>query len=257
MQARFEGSLMSSLAELRAIEEERIAQERAAVIAAAEAKRRAAEEAEAKRIADEAARVAAEREAAIAIERAREAAEREARMRVEATEATERARLVAALEQERLAGELELRRAEVAKKRPTWMVALTVTAVLATGGFAWFAIGRMNASEAAVASKAAADLTRDRALQDREKARLALESAQTELAGLGGKIDRALVDLDAARTAEEKRVAAANLKKLRDEQRAAEERRAAALRAQEKAVRVKRFEISEECKNNSLAKGCT
>jgi hypothetical protein len=248
---------MSSLAELRAIEEERIAQERAAVLAEAEAKRRAIEEAEAKRVADEAARVAAEREAAIALERAREAAEREARMKVEAAEATERARLVAALEHERLAGELELRRAEVAKKRPTWMVAVTAAAVLATGGFAWFAIDQMKASEAAVAGKVAADKARDNAHRKVEEAEQELRIAQNELVALGGRMDKAVVDLDIAKTAEQRRAAEANLRELRRQQADAEKRRQDAIKAREDQIRKDGLRIKQECLDGVIGKrGC-
>src|SRR3954464_10397781 len=51
-------------------------------------------------------------------------------MRVESAEAAERQRQQAALEQQRLQQEMELRRAEVAKKRPTWMLAVTGIALV-------------------------------------------------------------------------------------------------------------------------------
>jgi fused signal recognition particle receptor len=249
-------SLMTSLAELRAIEEERIAAERAAVLAAADAKRRAAEEAEARRVAEEAARIAAEREAAIAVAQAREAAEREARLKVETAEATERARLAASLEAQRLAGELELRRAVVAKKRPTWMVAVTAVAVLATGAAAWVAIDRMQASDAAIASKEAADSARAAAIASKLAAGDELVSAQRELVALGGKIDGALADLDRARTIEEKRRAEDSLRRLHDEQRAAEVRRQKALDDAERAKRNGGLHFTENCKHNALATEC-
>ena len=64
----------------------------------------------------------AERDELRRIEDAKIAAEREAWLRVEAASAAERARHAIALEEHRIAQELELRRAEVAKTRPTWML---------------------------------------------------------------------------------------------------------------------------------------
>src|SRR5262249_35614528 len=135
---RIESSILASLSELRAIEQERIADERAAV------ERARAAEVEAKRVAEQArldaeqARIRAEREQRMRIEQARLDAEREARMKVMAAEAAERARLETALEHQRVAEELELRRAEIAKKRPTWMLVVTGVALVATIAFGWY-----------------------------------------------------------------------------------------------------------------------
>ena len=56
-------------------------------------------------------------------------------MRVESAEAAERARQQAALEQSRMQQEMDLRRAEVAKKRPTWMLVVTGLALQGCGLF--------------------------------------------------------------------------------------------------------------------------
>src|SRR3954468_12861947 len=137
-QERFEGSLMTSLAELRAIEEERIAAERAALVGDADARRRAIEDTERQAREAAEAKIAAAHAEQVRIAREREDAERQARMHVEAAAAAEHARHAAALEQEWMAQELDLRRQEVARKRPTWMIAVTVVAVLAAGGLSWF-----------------------------------------------------------------------------------------------------------------------
>src|SRR6187549_3033410 len=142
-----ENSVLFSLRELRQIEENRVQEEEHAVRSAEETRRAAAEAAERARHEAEQAKIREERDAALAIETARENAEREARMRVESAEATERQRQQAALEQQRLQQEMELRRAEIAKKRPTWMLAVTALALVAAVGLVFFAIQRMRASE--------------------------------------------------------------------------------------------------------------
>jgi len=135
-----ENSVLFSLRELRQIEENRVAEEEQAARSAEEARQAAQAAAERRRREEEEAKVRAERDAQLAIETARENAEREARMRVESAEATERQRQQAALEQQRLQQEMELRRAEVAKKRPTWMLAVTDFKLRFYGsalGYAW------------------------------------------------------------------------------------------------------------------------
>src|SRR5689334_11849499 len=94
---RHDGSLVASLAELRAIEEQRIASERDAVREAQQALVRAREQAAQQLRDEEAARVAAAHDAAIQIQREREQAERSARMQLEAAETAERIRHQAAL----------------------------------------------------------------------------------------------------------------------------------------------------------------
>ena len=135
-----ENSVLFSLRELRQIEENRVQEEEHAVRTAEETRARAYEEAEQRRRAEEDAKVRAERDAQLQIEQAREGAEREVRMRVESAEATERQRQQAALEQSRLQQEMEIRREEVSKKRPTWMLAVTGLAVLMAVGLVFFAI---------------------------------------------------------------------------------------------------------------------
>src|SRR4051812_45573044 len=84
---RREGSIVQSLSELRDIERQRIADERAA-IQRAEAARIAAREAAERQVREEEeARVTAEREARLAAEHARLEGEREERRRIDATAA--------------------------------------------------------------------------------------------------------------------------------------------------------------------------
>src|SRR3569623_2123660 len=144
-----EASVMTSLHELRVIEQQRIADERAARERAREAEEASVMAASAARLAQIAARDLAERDERLRIEEARVAAEREARLRVEAHEASERARLAAHLEQERMAQEMELRRADIAKRRPRWMIAVTLMALAGGVGFAALAVDRMHEADAA------------------------------------------------------------------------------------------------------------
>ncbi len=225
---RIESSIITSLSELRAIEQQRIADERAAI----EAKRAA--EIEARRAVEQArldaiaAREQAEREERIRIEIARAEAEREARMRLEAAEAAERNRLAAQLEERRLAEELELRRAEVAKKRPTWMIAVTAIAGLAAVGLSWLAIDRSN-------EMARAEEARIIATREKDKAREDLLETQKRLDGLRGDVDR--IDGNIARLTTQ----------LESAKTAAEQKRVAQeLAAQAEAKRVARLRIAEE-----------
>ncbi|MBX3161403.1 MAG: hypothetical protein KF773_35910 [Deltaproteobacteria bacterium] len=135
----YEGSLLASLEELKKIEADRIAEEAASAARAAEEKRlaqaaavqRAREEAEAK--------VQAEHEARLEQERARLAAEREARLELEAAQAAERARAAVELETARTYAETQLARDEALRKRPRWMIAVTLGAVAVAGAAALFA----------------------------------------------------------------------------------------------------------------------
>lgn len=255
-QARFEGSLMTSLAELRAIEEERVAAERAQVIAEADGKRRAIEEAAARTKADAEAKLAAERAEQIRIAKEREDAERAARMHVEAAEAAERARLAAALEAERTAQELELKRQEVAKKRPTWMIAVTMGAVLAAGALTWFGIDRYNQSEISRKEKDDALEAKRKAQQEIEDSRARLVAMESDLAALDKRVGSAIDQVVAATSAAERKTAKENLDRLRREEQELRRKQQAEADRLAKIKRNEKVIISEECKKNSLAKGC-
>ena len=177
---RIETSIITSLSELREIEKQRIADEKAA----AERERNAAIEAQ--RAAEQAkldeveARKRAEREEIIKIQFAQAEAEKQARLRVQAEEAAERARLQAQLEEQRMREELELRREEVAKKRPTWMVAVTAMAFVAACGLTWFAVERSREKDRAEAKGRVALLARNQA--EAEKAEMAKKLDELKVA---------------------------------------------------------------------------
>jgi hypothetical protein len=251
-QQRFEGSLMTSLAELRAIEEERIASERAAIVAEADAKRRAIEDAT--RRAEEASRAAAAavRAEELRIAREREQAEREARMHVEAAEASERARLAAALEADRAQQEMELRRAEVAKKRPTWMVAVTIGAVVMAGALTWFGIERYNAAREADRVAAVARSEADQAKKDADEAKADLERMGAQLAELDGKVSAAVARIADADNAEARAKAKREFDQLRKDQEALEAARRERQRKLDEIERKKQHHMSDDCLHNAV-----
>ena len=210
MQARrIEASVMTSLHELRAIEHERIADEHKAIEEARAAERAARELADNQRADAAQAKQRAVREEQIRIEHARVAAEREAWLHINAVEAAERARHGAALDEQRLHQEIELRRQEVARKRPAWMLAVTAIAVAAGLALAWFAIDSAHQSQVAIDKKTRAEQTAFLARQDADKSRLELEQVQRDLQDLDAKLTAASHRLDIAVTrAEQERLQA-------------------------------------------------
>src|SRR4051812_31323400 len=168
---RIESSIMSSLSELRAIHHQRLEDERTSF----ERDRQA--ELEARRAAEEAARAAAdarvkdERDAILRIEEARVAAEREARLRLEAADAAAPAGHLAELETQRQLQQMELRRAEIAKKRPKWMVVVTGLAVCAGLGLGYVAIESARDADAASQQRQLAEQQKDQAKRDAAESR--------------------------------------------------------------------------------------
>ena len=178
-------------------------------------------------------------------------------MRVEAAEAAERARQQAALEQQRLQQEMELRRAEVAKKRPTWMLAVTGIALVAAVALVFFAIQKMRASEEDKEAKARAEQVAAQAKKDAEEAKEAVARLERESEDLKTKMDQATDLLAAAQTQADRDAANSKLRALR-EQRAEMERRIAEAKAKAaRAERLKGVKIDQKCLDNPLAKGCS
>ena len=235
---RVESSIITSLSELRAIEQQRIADERTAI------ERERAAEIEAKRATEQAVRDAEERklreerEALVRIEQARVDAEREARMRVQAAEAAERARFTATLEQQRMQEELELRRQEVAKKRPTWMLAVTGLAMVAAVGLGFYAYQRNQDQQRAEASEQAAIRQKQIAVEEAQRAKQELDRLAKQMEEQDARIAKAQELLLAAQTQADRDRIAADIRKANQEkaniraaQRKAEDAAAAAARA--------------------------
>lgn len=222
---RIESSIMSSLSELKAIHHERIADEQASFERARMA------EIEARRAAEEAVRAAAdaklreEREAQVRIEEARVAAEREARLKLEVAEAGQRARYAAELEQQRQLQEAELRRAEIAKQRPKWMIAVTGVAIAAGIALGAFAIQSAREAEAAQAKQVIADHEKQAAREQAAQARSDLEgleksmdASDAKLAALTKSLEIAQSDADRLRIKheidEQNKIAADNRRRI-------------------------------------------
>jgi dTMP kinase len=187
--ARTEASVLTSLSELRAIERQRLDDERDArerALAEAREAERAAEQA--RRDAEEA-RARAEREERVRVEEARAAAEREARLRIAAGEAAERSRAALELEARRLTEETALRRAEIARRRPRWMVAVTGIALAAATALAVFAIDRSRQADEADRAIDTARRERDEAKLVARTSREQIEAAQRKVTELGTKIE--------------------------------------------------------------------
>lgn len=214
---RVESSIITSLSELKEIEKQRIADEKAAVERdrqAAIAAKRAAEQA---KLDEDEARKRAEREEIIKIQLAQAEAERQVRLRVQAEEAAERARLQAQLDEVRMREELELRRVEVAKKRPTWMIVVTAMAFTAACGLTWFAVERSREKAAAEEKTRIAHLAAQQAADEQaemakklDELKLAIDEqdkllakAQNSLIAAQSKADiaKAKADIDAANKA--------------------------------------------------------
>jgi len=220
---------MTSLAELKSIEQQRLADERAAVIRADELRLQAMLDAEreAREAREEAERAAYDRQ--LALERARVDAEREARLRVEAAEAAERARQQAVLEQERAQQEMELRRAEVAKKRPTWMLVVTALALVAACVLVVFTVEALGASDQANQARIEAENRAKAKDEETARMRAELDKLEASLEVLDGQVSSAMDRVIAAQGKAATDAAAAELRRLRQE-RADQARRAEELR---------------------------
>ena len=145
------------------------------------------------------------------IEESRVAAEREARMRVESTEATERQRHQAAIEQQRLQQEMELRRAEVAKKRPTWMLAVTGLAVVGAVVLAYVGVTAYHSSQEDKAKAEQARRDKDEYAKQVQKLKDDVEKSQRDLDDISGKVDKAVSDVANAKNAPDIAAAQARL----------------------------------------------
>jgi hypothetical protein len=186
-----ESSIMTSLDELRAIHSQRTADERATF----EAERMAV--VESRRRAELAQRAAAEtqlreeRAAQIRLEEARVAAEREMRMKLEAMDAAERTRHAAELDAQRQVQELALRREEVSKKRPRWMLAVTTIAVAAGIALGYLAVQSSRDADEASHKRAIAE-------QEKEQARQVARAADDQIAVIEKDLDTVHEKLDKA-----------------------------------------------------------
>ena len=241
-QEKSENSVLFSLRELRDIEQTRVRSE--------EEQRLHNQEAERRRIDDERRRVEDERRRREEEERMQfeqlERQRREEDLRLQEAERRARIEAEANLEQQRMAHEMELRRHEISKKRPTWLLA--VIGVLVVLGAGAGVLG-YQANEKSKAQEARAIIAQ------KELAALQMQQAElnAEINKLNQQIGDAQAKLATATTAEEKEAAQQELANLNAEAKRKKDRKK---QVDSKSNDVKaggrKIEMSEACRKNPL-----
>lgn len=241
-QEKSENSVLFSLRELRDIEQTRVRSE--------EEQRLHNQEAERRRIEDERRRVEDERRRREEEERMQfeqlERQRREEELRLQEAERRARIEAEANLEQQRLAHEMELRRHEISKKRPTWLLA--VVGVLVVLGAGAGVLGYQAYEKGKVQEELAKQ--KDRELAELQQQQIALNA---EIEKLNQQIGDAQAKLASASTAEERAAAQQELANLNAE---AKKKRDRKKQVDSKSSDVKtggrKIEISEACRKNPL-----
>jgi hypothetical protein len=243
LQENRENSVLVSLRELRTIEDTRVRSE--------EEQRLQARADERRRIEEERRRVEAERERREHEERQRleelERQRREEALRLQEAEQRARIQAQAALEQQRLAQEMELRRHEISKKRPTWLLAVVGVLVVLGGGLGvWgyqtYQAGQQARDHARLAS------------QQLEEQRQQLLALAAEIETLNQQIGDAETRLAKATTADEKAAAQKRLDNLNAEAARKRNRKRAVEDAGKPNGDKRTIEMSKACRNLPL--GC-
>jgi hypothetical protein len=250
---RYEGSVLSSLEELKKIEADRIAEENAAVARAVEARRVAHEAALERARAEAEAKVRAEHEAKLAAEAARVAAERDARLRLEAADAAERARTAVELESARIAAEAAIAREEASKKRPRWMIALTLGSLAAAGVAVALAVGALRTTDEANSQTEAHNAT-SKSAAEQKLDKTPLTAFQGTLDEVGARIGATMEALKQSLAESEKKAKAD--KERRDRQAAADAEQARRDREYQQWLKERRdgAKIDQKCLNNAVCK---
>jgi hypothetical protein len=224
-----ENSVLFSLRELRSIEETRVKEEEDAAKTAEEARIRARMEEERRQRDVEEAKVRAAEEAARRDSDAREQRVREDQVRVQEAEARARAEHQAQLEAHRLQQEMEIRRQEVQKKWPVWLVvAVGIFAVITIGAVIFMVQSSNKADQAAIAKRKADD----EAAEAKKKA----DAAEAEKVALKQTVDALIAaseDLDRQMKESERQLSAATSQADRDKVAA----RQAEIRRQQKVAK--------------------
>jgi hypothetical protein len=156
------------------------------------------------------------------------------------------------LAEARLVQERELRRAEVAKKRPTWMVAVTVVATLAAFVLVYVAIEGQRTTDEAQTRAALAMAQQREMKQELEQLTRDLQGLETELDVLAGKTDRALEELQVAETAAQVAEAKAKLDKLRAQEQEIRRIKREKEQRQRDKERVTPIKIDKKCLTNAI-----
>ena len=249
---RAEGSLLASLAELKRIEQQRIADEQAAIQRTVDERRAAAEEAERKEREAAEAKLRAEHHAKVALEEARAAAEREARMRVEAAEMAERVRAQTQLEQQRMVEELRLKREVAARQRPTWMVVVTAIAMVVAAVLAWAALGWKHQADVATIESTAAINAKREAQEQAKRSAAKLAEIESELAEQTRRVDEAVRQVAIATDRAKLKEAQDRLAMLQRDQARLDEKKRKEKALLEKAIRDGGYKVNDDCLKNPL-----
>lgn len=238
-----ESSVLFSLRELQRIERSRVEEE-----AAADARRRAAAASERRRAEEEARREEGERarraDALAAHEREMASMRlREERIRIQEAEALARADLQAQLEAHRLEQEMEIRRVEASRKRPTWLVITVGFAVVAAGIAIAIMVQKSNAEAVAQHARRDAEARQHQMAEEVNGFRKQLRELEQEQADLKAQQDEAKRQLAAANTQAARDQIAARQAEL--DARAADVRRRQA--AAQAVIEKRRSEIKPRC----------
>lgn len=238
-----ENSVLFSLRELRGIEESRVQEEESAAKEAEQSRVRARLEAERRIKDEEAAKVRAAEEAARHEREMQEMRLREEQMRIQEAEARARAEHQAQLESHRMHQELEIRRVEASKKRPTWLVITVGLAVVAAAIAIFITVQKSNDEAAAQRAKRDAETAQQQLAEEVDGFRKKLDGLQREQAELQAAQDQAKKDLIAANTQADRDKIAARQAEL--DVRAAEVRRRQA--AAQAEIDRRRAKIKTKC----------
>jgi hypothetical protein len=247
-----ENSVLFSLRELRTIEENRVQEEEDASRSAEEARLRAKmdEERRKREEADAIAKAEADELRRIREEELRR--NHEATVRVGEASARAQAEHQAKLDQERLQHEMDIRRQEVSKKRPTWL--LVVAGVLAVAiGISIYLIIQRNAENKRKQQEnselAAQNAEKDKIIKASQDQIATLNASMEELQGQLDDLDKQLDDaLDAiknAKTDTDRQAATARVDTVRKKKQQ--------VKTQQEETKTK-INLSQECLNNPL--GC-
>ena len=198
------------------------------------------------------AKVHAEHEARLNQERARFESEREARLQLEAAQAAQRARSAVELETARTYAETQLARDEAMRKRPRWMIALTLGSVAIAGVAAVFAV---NAAKSADDARLQTNVNNGVIESAKFKPDgAALGAAKDALGSLKTQVGDKIDALERSVAASEKKAKAD--KDRRDREAVAERAQAEADRKHQAWLKERRdgAKIDAKCLNNSVWK---
>lgn len=226
-----ENSVLFSLRELRSIEESRVKEEEDAAKTIEEARIRARMAEEQRRREEEEAKVRAAEDAARQERDAHDRRVREDQLRVQEAEARARAEHQAQLEAHRLQQEMEIRRQEVQKKWPVWLVvAVGIFAVITIGAVIFMvqssrkADSESRARQAAQVEEAKAKEIAKQKEQETAELKKTVDNLIAMLSDLDNQMKESERQLAAASTQAERDKVAGRQAEIRRQQRAAQDR---------------------------------